>query len=95
MGEPAERITAELVAGAVVRYAAYRSGTNITVKISGFAFGKLVALKGILSFARAEGAETVTVVGEDVLNEGLAGDLVQHGFQKIGPQAFAKTYSLK
>jgi hypothetical protein len=95
VGQNAERLVVTLSGGAVVNYGAVQSGTNITVTITGFAFGKLIALRGLLSAAKAEGAETLTIVGEQIVNEQLGRDLLDHGFVDIGGGTLAKTFDLR
>lgn len=95
IGGTGEKIVIELAGGATVVLAAEKSGTNLTVTITAFAFGKLTSLLGLLKAAGAEGASTLTVVADDVINENLAKSLVDHGFEQIGPRTFAKNFATK
>jgi RHS repeat-associated protein len=104
-----EEVVVELANGTLVTFGAKVVGGNLTVNVSGLAAfgttGNLFALRqGLMAAARAEGAETITVVAEKVGSPGLAGSLVKQGFREVGSattfkgqtvQSFVKTYSVR
>lgn len=101
-------VTIKLASGALVTYSAQTVGKSLTVDISGaVAFGSTGTLftirQGLIAAARAEGANSLTIVASKVGNPELQSVLTKAGFQSIGEtsfqgravQAFSKTISVK